>query len=395
MQGIEIAEGIYWVGVQNPALRIFDIIIPTEHGTSYNAYLVRGEKTALIDTVHSNFTDELIAKVSSLCPLEALDYLVVNHTEMDHSGSLPRILELAPKAEVLSSPVAAGFLREIMNREFPSRIVKDGETLDLGGKTLRFLSAPYWHWPDTIFTYVEEDRILFPCDGFGSHFSSEKLYDDQVGDFQEDFYLYFSHIMRPFRKKILEGLKKIEGLEIRMIAPSHGPILRSDPQKYIRSYREWCEEEGRAEGKTVVIFYTTAYGGTEKMAEAIAEGASRKGAVVRTFPAEGTAPEAARSEMEAADLILFGSPTFNGDAVKPIWDLIALLPFIERKKKHVAAFGTYGWSGEAVKLMEDRFRGLHMKIAAPGLRLKLVPGEEKLEECIRFGEGAVRALEEG
>ncbi|MCE1182166.1 MAG: FprA family A-type flavoprotein, partial [Rhodocyclales bacterium] len=270
------------------------------------------------------------------------------------------------------------------------------DIVDLGGRTLRFLHTPYLHWPDTQCTYLVEDGLLFTGDVFGCHFCDGRLFNDAVGDFRFSFEYYYAHIMRPFRENVLDALALIEPLDLNLIAPAHGPILRHSPRDYVRRYRELAMprlfNEARNE-KTLVIFYISAYGNTRRMAEAVASGAEDIGGVrVSLYDLEGGESGVFTDLIEEADGLAFGSPTINADAVKPIWDVLSSLTTVNIKGKLGAAFGSYGWSGEAVRLIEDRLRGLKMRVPVEGLRIKLVPDINELTQCRTLGENLARHL---
>jgi len=391
MKPIEIKEGIYWIGALDPDLRLFDILFPTEGGTTYNSYLVRGEKVAVVDTVKGRCYDQFFSNLTSLVAPEDVDYVICNHMEPDHSGSLATFLEEAKNAQVIVSRTGEHYVRNLLNADVGPLKMSDGDVLDLGGKTLRFFSAPFLHWPDTMFTYAVEDQVLFPCDVFGSHFCDERMFDDLVGDFSGEFEYYYRGIMRPFKDKMLEALDKIQGLEISVIGPSHGPILRSDPWKYVNQYREWSTLPATSIRK-VLIFYASAHGNTKMMAEEIAKGAAIDGVEVQSFDLTETDPGDVLDLIESAQALIIGSPTVNGDAVKPVWDLLSSLATIRLRGKVGAAFGSYGWSGEAVGMIEDRLKGLKFKVPEPGLRYTLVPTSEELESCREFGTKIAESL---
>jgi flavorubredoxin len=395
MQTLEIHGGIHWVGVLNATLRAFDVVFKTRYGSTYNSYLIQADKPTLIDGVHEKFAQEHIAKLKSLINLRDIQYIVVNHTEMDHSGSLGALLKETPNAVILSTKTASFFLKNILHTDFKVKVVEDGECVSLGNKQLKFIHAPYWHWPDTMFTYLEDDRILFSCDGFATHFCDERLFNDSVDDFSEEFRYYFEHIMGPYRKKILEALEKIKNIDIRLIAPSHGPVLRTEPGKYINAYRDWSTSRRDVNKKQVAIFYVSMYGNTKKMAEAVARGASTVNTEVKLFDAAGVSPDFMRCEIESADGVMFGSPTMNGDAVRPIWDIIDILFSVNVKGKNCATFGTYGWSGEATRLMEERLKGLKLIPVQPPLKVIFSPTEEDLRKCSIFGYDFSRVLSGG
>lgn len=388
-----VTKDIYWVGALNPELRWFDIVMYTPHGTTYNAYLILGEKIALVEQVHERFTDVLLNNIKQVIDPSKIDYLVVNHTEMDHTGALVKILDYAPNAQVVSTKVAANLLKKIVNRDFRSITVADNDTLSLGNKTLQFISVPYWHWPDTMFTYLVEEQTLFPCDGFAAHFCDDRLFNDLVPDYTEDMKYYYDSIMRPFRPKIAEGVDKVKDLAINLICPSHGPILRTDPKKYIQLYAEWSQSKPISGKKNIVIFYVSAYGNTQKMAEEIAASINASSnATAKLIDVKAADIDVVRSELESANAILFGSPTFTGDALKPIWDIISLLGTVSAKGKPVAAFGSFGWSGEAVQLLEERLKGIKMKVVIPGLKINFVPNQVELDKCREFGKSFLEKI---
>lgn len=388
---LELRPGVHWIGALHPELRVFDDLFPTEHGTTYNSYLIRGaEKVAIVDTVKEKFSEPFLGKVRQLVEPARVDYVIVNHSEPDHSGSLPALLQHCPNATVLCSSTAAAFLRNQIDFPFKTRSVKDGEVLDLGGRRLRFVIAPFLHWPDTMFTLLEEERILFTCDAFGAHYCGSGMYDDEVPDFTADMKLYYDCLVRPFKDKVLSAIDKIRGERIDVIAPSHGPILRSNPGRAVALYEEWSRQRNGAgpaaagAGK-VVILYLSPHGNTARMSEAVAAGAAQPGVeVIRRHIGEiGDAQ--VRDLMEAADALVFGVPTVNRDVPKPVWDVLALLSTVNLKTSVAGVFGSYGWSGEACKMVEDRLKGLRFTLPIPLVRTQFRPSPGVLAECQALG----------
>lgn len=398
---VEIAPGVHWVGALDPHLRSFDIILKTANGTSYNAYVVRGESgVAVIDTVKESYAGDFFRRLESVARYDEITTIVLNHLEPDHSGALPELLRRAPQARVYLSSRAQMMLKALLklSGEKPPQYipVTTGDEVDLGGRTLRFLHTPYLHWPDTQCTYLVEDGLLFSGDVFGCHFCDARLFNDAVGDFRFSFEYYYAHIMRPFREHVLDAVALIEPLELRTIAPAHGPILRHQPRDYLHRYRELAtprlHNEARSE-KTLLVFYISAYGNTRHMAEALAAGAEAIGGVrVSLYDLEGGEAGVFTDLIEEADGLAFGSPTINADAVKPVWDVLSSLTTVNVKGKLGAAFGSYGWSGEAVRLIEDRLRGLKLRVPVEGLRIKLVPAADELAQCRALGEQLARHL---
>ena len=391
---VEFADGVYWIGALDPTLRTFDIILSTANGTTYNAYLVKGsEGVAVIDTVKENFSDEFFARLESEVDYADIKVIVLNHLEPDHTGALPELMRRAPQAKLYISQRATSMLKALLrpsNDAFEYTTAKTGDSVSLGDRSLRFLHTPFLHWPDTQCTYLEDEAVLFSGDVFGCHYCDKRLFNDLVGDFRFSFDYYYAHIMRPFKKHVMDALKLIEPLKLKQIAPTHGPILRERPRRYVTHYRELSTSslsgEIGGDDQSMVIFYMSSYGNTARMAEEISAGAGAvEGVRVSLYDLEGGETEPFVDLIEEADALLFGSPTINGDAVKPVWDLLSSLAVINLKGKLGGAFGSYGWSGEAVKMIEDRMRGLKMYIPHEGLRVKLIPTDEELEECQGFG----------
>ncbi len=395
-EAVEIADDVYWIGALDPTLRTFDIILSTANGTTYNSYLIKGsEGVAIIDTVKENFSSEFFARLESEVSYDQIKVIVLNHLEPDHTGALPELMRRAPQAQLYISQRATSMLKALLKPNtdtFEYTTVNTNDTVSLGDRSLRFLHTPYLHWPDTQCTYLEEENILFSGDVFGCHYCDKRLFNDRVGDFRFSFDYYYAHIMRPFKKHVMDALKLIEPLKIRQIAPTHGPILRERPRRYITHYRELStsslsREVGGQSDKSLIIFYMSSYGNTARMAEAINSGASEvEGVRVSQYDLEGGETDPFVDLIEEADAMLFGSPTINGDAVKPVWDLLSSLAVVNLKGKIGGAFGSYGWSGEAVSMIEDRMRGLKMNIPKKGLRVKLIPTDQELDECRDFGQ---------
>ncbi|MEQ1600691.1 MAG: FprA family A-type flavoprotein [Methylophilaceae bacterium] len=398
-QPVWLSERVQWIGAFDPGMRSFDIILKTPNGTTYNAYAVRGsEGVAVIDTVKAECAEQFFAHLEAVARYDEIKVIILNHLEPDHTGALPELMRRAPQAKLYISQSAQLMLKALLNRkDLDFTAVITGDTVSLGDRTLRFLHTPYLHWPDTQCTYLEEEFILFSGDVFGCHFCDKRLYNDKVGDFRFAFEYYYTHIMRPFREHVINALALIEPLTINIIAPTHGPILRDQPTRYIERYRELSaqrlQNEINAEEKTLIVFYISAYGSTTQMAEMIREGAEQvPGVRVSLYDMEGGDTDLFVDLVEDADGILVGSPTINGDAVKPAWDLLSSFAKINVRGKLAGAFGSYGWSGEAVRMLEDRLRGLKMRLPLEGVRIKLIPSLEELEQCRQYGLEAAEHL---
>ena len=394
MPAVQICEGVYWVGVQDPDLRVFDIIMETKFGTSYGAYLVKGQDAAaLIDTVKEEFCDEYLDNLRSVIDLSQIKYLLINHTEPDHSGSISKITELIPDLKIVGSGPALEFLREICHHSYNSQAIGKGMEIRLGGKTLRFLGAMLLHWPDNVYTYLQEDKILFSGDSFGSHYSDDRLFSDLIDfDIIPALKDYFDHIIGPFKPYVLRAVNRLARYEIEMICPGHGPIIRHDVERYIDLYRQWAQPLPPNKCPRIVIAYVSAYGYTKRLAQQIAQGIADHGNIeVQQYDLLETPENTIREEMMKADGILIGSPTINKDAPPPVWDLLNQLSPIECHGKKAAAFGSYGWSGEAVPNLESRLRMLRMRIM-PGLRVRLNPDSDALKLARDFGRNFARAV---
>jgi len=392
MAAIEIASGLYWIGVQDPELTLFDELYPTSYGTSYNAYLVQGkERCAIIDTVKGKRHDEFLANLRDIIDPARVDYIVVNHSEPDHSGSLPYLLPHCPNATVLSTQAARTFLGNQIHTPFASKVVKDGESVDLGGRTLTFINAPFLHWPDTMFTWVKEDGALFPCDAFGAHFSSTSIFADETPDFTSEIRFYFDSLMRPFKEKIRAALAKVEGLDVRLLCPSHGPVSRIDAARPIELYRRWAEPKPRL-GKRIAIFYLSPHGNTEAMAEAVFRGASVPGVTPTLCRITQTSQKEIRDLLEENDALIFGVPTINRDVPRPMWEVLADLSAVSLKADVAGVFGSYGWSGEACRMAEDRLKAMGLKIPVPYLRFPFKPKDDGLGECEALGRAVAEEI---
>ena len=388
---VEIAPGVHWIGALDPGLRSFDIILKTANGTTYNSYAVRGsEGVAIIDTVKACFSDDFFRKLESVARYDEITTIVLNHLEPDHSGALPELLRRAPQARLYISSRGKPMLKGLLHGDpLAFTPVTTGDRVSLGDRSLSFLNTPFLHWPDTQCTWLEDSGLLFSGDVFGCHFCDARLFNDAVGDFRFSFDYYYAHLMRPFRGRVLEALELIEPLPVRLIAPAHGPILRDTPQHYVRCYRELSSPTLKNEAgdvKTLLVFYLSAYGSTRGMAEAVATGAEDAGGVrVSLYDLEVGEVAPFVDLIEEADGLVFGSPTINGDAVKPLWDLLSSLTAIHVRGKIGAAFGSFGWSGEAVPMIEDRLRGLKLRVPVQGVRARLIPTALELDACRDLG----------
>jgi flavorubredoxin len=389
MSAQKILENIYWVGVFDPELEIFDIVVPTEFGTTYNSYLVKGtKKTALIEANKKIFSDTYIKTIEEVCPISEIDYIILNHNEPDHSGALPALLEKNPDLEVIYSKTGKSFVQNIVNKDFNGRAVGDDDKIDLGGKTLRFFHTPFLHWPDTMFTYLEEDKILFPCDFLGAHYCSDKIFNDELPDKEEAkaaFVFYYNSIMRPYKEHILSAFKKIEGIEIDMVCPSHGPILRENIEYYINFYKTQADRYYKnVTNKQVTIVYASAYDNTKMLAEKIKEGIEETGLKVCLHEATDDM-DSIIDDIEISHGLVMGTATINAKAPKPIFNIFANLVALNIAQRKAGVFGSFGWSGEGIKMCEDIMKTMRMRLPMPAFKVKMTPSNEELKQAFEWG----------
>jgi len=388
-----ICPGVWWIGVRHPDLKVFDDLLPTKSGTTYNAYLLRGAKVAVVDTVKAKFADEFMANLGSQVDPKSIDAIIVNHAEPDHSGTLERLIAAAPQARVLGTRPALHYLGDLLNKPFNGHAVADGETLDLGGKTVRFVHAPFLHWPDTMMSYVVEDRALLSCDAFGAHFCGEGLFDDECKPYEDDFRLYYEGIMRPFRDKVLEAVAKVDALDVAWIGPSHGPVLRRGWKERVEAYRAWATVP-RGLRPLVGIFYATAHGNTKKMVDAVAAGVKDAESDVEVLHVTEADWMAQRDLMEKACGLMFASFTVVRDAPKPMWETLAWLSTVKPSARAAAAFGSFGWSGEAVGMIERRLEAMRLNVFGGAPKVRFAPTDADLAAFREWGRSFALSLKE-
>jgi len=399
MKSLKLAEDLYWVGVIDKDLRVFDIIMETQYGTTYNAYVLKGsEETVLFETAKVGFKDEFFTKLKEVVDVKDIDYLVVDHTEPDHSGSISRLLDENPEIIIVGTTAGINFLKKIVNREFKSLIVKDGDKISLGNKTLEFMPLPNLHWPDSMFTYVHEDKLLVTCDVFGAHYSDPVMLRSKVENektYLESVKYYFDHIMKPFSNPFMaNALKRIAGLDIKMILTGHGPVVDTQVEQVIENYRSWIKVEPKGSNKLVVMPYVSAYGYTKVLAETIAKAMIDDGGIdVELYDMVDQSPALVLERMAVADGILFGSPTMVGEALKPIWDLTTSISSVNYKDRLMSAFGSYGWSGEAVPNLIERLKQIKAEVL-DGYRIRFKPNDDELKGAYEFGSNFALRLKE-
>ncbi|MEA2007902.1 MAG: FprA family A-type flavoprotein [Chloroflexota bacterium] len=373
MKPRKINDGVYWVGAVDWDRRLFDDLIPLPDGTSYNAYFVQGsEKTALIDTVELEMSHFLLSRLEEL-DIDRIDYVIANHAEQDHSGTLPQILEMHPQAQVVCTPKCKNMLLDMeLVPEDRFLTVEDGATLSLGDKTLEFIHTPWVHWPETMSTYLQEDKILFSCDFLGSHLASTDLYVSDEGLVYEAAKRYYAEIMMPFRKIIQKNLKKIEGYDFSLIAPSHGPIY-DRPEFILDAYHDWIHSEPK---NIVVLPYVSMHGSTREMVEYLVDALIEKGVTVKLFNLTVTdIGELAMALVDAATIVI-GSPTVLTGAHPSVVYAAYLANALRPKTKFVSIIGSYGWGGKMVKQLAGMIPNLKVEIIDP----VVIKGRPKAED---------------
>ena len=385
----ELKKDFYWAGVLDKDLRVFDIIMETEFGTTYNSYVLKiNDKIVLFETAKAKFFDSYLESLKKIVDISKIDYIVVNHTEPDHAGSVEKLIDINPNIKIVGSTVAINFLKNIVNRDFYSLTVKDKDTLKVGDKTLRFISVPHLHWPDTMYTYIEEDKTLITCDSFGSHYCCDDIVLSKVTDnegYMRATKYYFDNIIGPFKPHMLKALDKIKDLEVNMICTGHGPVLDCRIDEIKETYRKWCTVINPNPRKTVIIPYVSAYGYTKELAHEIEKGIKDSGDIdVRTYDLVESDTNKVLEEIGFADGLLFGTPTIVGEALKPIWDLTTSIFAGTHGGKLASAFGSYGWSGEGVPHIIERLKQLKMKVV-DGFRVKFKPGKKDLKDAYEYG----------
>jgi flavorubredoxin len=387
---IDVTRDVKWIGILDYDIRTFDIVMHTDFGTTYNSYFINADKKAIVEVAKEKFSETYLRKLKSVTDPQEIQYIILDHTEPDHSGSLRLLLDLAPSATVVGSGNAIRYLEDIVNKPFKSLVVKDGDTLDLGNKTLRFFSAPNLHWPDSMLTLLVEDKVLFTCDVFGAHYCSPEMYSNFDEQYTVSFKYYFDIIMRPFSKFMLKAIEKVKTLELDFICPGHGPIHEKNlrkaielSEKYADQYLNIVSEKNRM---NILIAYVSAYGYTKEAAHLIAEGIlETKDITVDITDIENISLEDLESKIIMADGLLIGSPTINQNTLLPVYKLLALINPIRDKGKLGGAFGSYGWSGESPKLILENLRLLKLKIFEETAAFKFFADNHKKEYLREFG----------
>lgn len=394
---MEIAKDIHWVGAVDWELRHFHgYELSTHRGTSYNAYLIKDQKTALVDTVWGSFTEEFIKKVREVTDFKNIDYVVMNHAEPDHSGALPAVMQLCPDATIVVSKKGAESIPGYFHEPWNFKTVGTGDRLSLGSRELVFVEAPMLHWPDSMFTYIPGDNILLSNDAFGQHYATAFLFNDQVN--QEELYQealkYYANLLTPFSPLVSKKIEELLSLNlpVSMIAPAHGVIWRDQPLQIVKQYKEWAAQ--KPEPRAVIV-YDTMWKGTRKMAEAIAEGLHQEGVDHKLFHIAASDLNDVVTNLFQAKAVIIGCPTQNNGMMPTIAPFMESLKGLKFKNKIGGAFGSYGWSGESVKLIEEHLNACKIPLVAEGVRAKWQPVEEDIEACRDLGRKMAVAVKKG
>jgi NADH oxidase (H2O-forming) len=391
---LPVSPSVHWVGVLDYDIVTFDVVMETKFGTTYNSYFINAQKKTVIETVKDKFSGVFLDKLRQLTDPAGIEYIILNHTEPDHSGSVAQLLKVAPNAKVVGTGNAIRYLKDIINTDFQHIIVKDGHTLDLGDKTLQFISAPNLHWPDSMYTYLAEDKVLFTCDSFGAHFCHEEVFDDLVGNFDEAFKYYFDVILKPFSKFMLKAIEKVRALDIKVVATGHGPVLRSDWKKYVDLSEEWAVKHLEVPSRRkVFIPYVSAYHKTGIVAEKIAEGIRLAGDIeVETMDIEHASIGELDQKVTESSALIVGSPTINQNILLPVYKLFSVIIPLRDKGKLAGGFGSYGWSGESRELIKTNLENLKLNYLGEGVFVKFTPDAEELSEALDYGKAFGKTL---
>ncbi len=385
-KAIEVSDSIYWVGVRDWSLRNFHGY-STHQGSTYNAYLVLGEKKILVDTCKKQFKNELLSRISSVIDPREIDYIVSNHSEMDHSGALTEVVELVKPERVFASPMGVKNLKDQLHWNVPVTAVKDGEELSLGNIKVQFIETRMLHWPDSMFTWLPDQKVLFSQDAFAMHLACSELFADQVdpGLVWRETATYYANILLPYSNLVLKLLEKVKGLGIepKVVATDHGPIWRrpEDISEVFSLYQRWARQEPTTKA---VVVYDTMWGSTDLMARTICEGLVKGGCPVKLMPLAGFSRSDVITEVLEAGALIAGSPTLNNNLLPSMSDVLTYVKGLKPQNLIGAAFGSYGWSGESVKQVREFLEATKVEMLDE-IKVKYVPDKEVLNQCFELG----------
>ena len=387
MPPVKVLENIYWVGAVDWNKRHFHgFTYSTHRGTTYNAYLIVDKKVALVDTVQHSFADEMIERIKEIIDPSKIDYIIANHVESDHSGSIAEIMKLAPKATVIGTANCQKGLEKHYFGNWDFKVVKTGDTLNLSERTLSFLEAPMLHWPDSMFTYIEKDALLLSNDGFGQHLATSQRFDDEVDQtvLMWEAAKYYANILLPYSMLVTRKIEQVQklNLKIDMIAPAHGIIWRKDPMKIVKAYLKWASGEAK---KTILIVYDTMWESTEKMAKAMLEGIISEGVEAKLYRLPFSDNGDIIGELLETKALLVGSSTINNGILPTVAPFLREMEGLRPRNKLAAAFGSYGWGGGATATIEKSLKSAGMELVAPAMTVNWVPNKDELQKCYDYG----------
>jgi len=393
LKAIKISDKVYWVGAIDWVMRDFHGY-HTRRGSTYNAFLVIGEKPILIDTVKAQFKDELLTRISSVMDPKRIKYIISNHTEMDHSGCLPELIDITRPEKVFASINGTDALNEHFKLSQEITPVKDGETLNLAGLKFTFLEARMLHWPDSMFSYLNDEKIMFSSDAFGMHLASSERFDDELDQsvLEYEAAKYYANIILLYSPIVLKALERVAklGIELKMIAPDHGPIWRRNIKRVLELYKKWAEQKP---AKKAVVVYDTMWNSTGKMARAVSDGLASAGISVKVMKLREDHRSDVVAELLDAGAVLIGSPTLNNNIFPTVADLLVYLKGLRPKNKIGAVFGSYGWSGESVRHLKEKLEEMKIPVVAE-IQSKYVPAQEMLDQCFALGAQVAERLKE-
>ncbi len=391
---IKIKDNIYWVGVKDWELKKFHgEELSTHRGSTYNSYIIKDKKTALVDTVWTPFQREFIDHLEKNIGLDKIDLIVVNHTEQDHSGSLPYLMEKIPHVPIYCSKNGAMMIKRHYHSDWNLNIVKTGDSVDLGDNKLVFVEMAMLHWPDSMATYVSGANVLLSNDAFGQHYASPYMYNDEVDqcELYQEAIKYYANILTPFSRLVKAKIKEIVALNlpIEMIAPSHGIIWRDNPIQIVEKYDQWGSDYNEG---SVIVLYDSMWGATKKMALAIARGIESKGLGVKALNIAKSDKSDLVTEIFKARGVVFGSSTINNGILSDAAALLEVIKGLKLKNKIGAAFGSYGWSGESVKVIEAKLKEAGIETVVEGIKMQYTPSPDEIKTCVSFGEAVAEKI---
>jgi len=386
MQAVRIRENIYWVGGIDWDLRNFHGYV-TQRGSSYNAYLIIDEKITLIDTVKHYLTDEMISRIRSVIDPSQIDYIVSNHVEMDHSGGLPAIIDITPNAEIITSPQGLKGLKKHYSDNYPYRAIANGEEIETGNNTLKFILTPMVHWPDNMVTYLKEEKILFSNDAFGQHIASSQRYAGDLGIslVMEEARKYYANIVLPYSSQVQKALEALSDVELELIAPSHGVMWKKQIPAILKNYRHWS---GNHTEKEAVIVYDSMWGSTRQMAYAVLDAFAQSGYNAQMMDLKYNHISDIMTHMMTAEYLCVGSPTLNNNMLPTVSAFLTYLKGLAPKNRKAIVFGSYGWGGQATKIVEEMLQSADFDVKHTE-KYQYVPTEEYLQQLMQTVKGVL------